>query len=480
MPLSPQIVITPETVTTKNFDITAVAFTSSTATYTATGHTFSVGDIVLVSGIAPDGYNGSFTVTAIATNTFTVSNATNGAVTDGVGNAFWADPTEFEFANYDSAYMTDNNDVNDLIETNTSLNESLSEILAAANQALADAATANANATTAVLQAGVAQTTANGKNKVTYSGSGPSGGGANGDIWFQLDGSNNVAAQYLFNGSSWVSSPITSAVIANLDAAKITSGQITGIAYNNGSGTFSVSPSGVLVATNAFITGAITATSGTFTGTIYAGAGNIGGFSLSGTYFQGTNIRINSDTGIITCAAITASGTIAANAGLTLGGTLSAGGNAFNNVGALGAASITSSGAIVSNGDLSTPNHTTTGNAANGYVFATGGRVTRSTASSLRYKENVTDLRDVPELNPRKLLDFKVRAFSYKDEYLKDDDRAGVLIPGLIAEEVDEIYPLCADYADGHVESINDRAILINLLALIQDQEKRIATLEGK
>jgi hypothetical protein len=54
------------------------------------------------------------------------------------------------------------------------------------------------------------------------------------------------------------------------------------------------------------------------------------------------------------------------------------------------------------------------------------------------------------------------------------------LIPGLIAEEVDAIYPLAVDYADGQVENINDRAILINLLALVQYQDARIKALEGK
>ena len=56
MPISPQITVTPEDITTKNFDITAVTRTSTTATYTAIGHTFSVGDIVLVSGIFPDAF----------------------------------------------------------------------------------------------------------------------------------------------------------------------------------------------------------------------------------------------------------------------------------------------------------------------------------------------------------------------------------------------------------------------------------------
>ena len=70
-----------------------------------------------------------------------------------------------------------------------------------------------------------AQTTANGKNKVYYSTSTP-GSTANtaGDIWWQYD-SGIVIGQYVgAGGTSWTSAPIGNAVIANLDAGKITSG----------------------------------------------------------------------------------------------------------------------------------------------------------------------------------------------------------------------------------------------------------------
>lgn len=50
-------------------------------TYTATGHTFIVGNSVVISGSSVSGYNGTFTITAVATNTFTVLNKTIGATT---------------------------------------------------------------------------------------------------------------------------------------------------------------------------------------------------------------------------------------------------------------------------------------------------------------------------------------------------------------------------------------------------------------
>lgn len=136
---------------------------------------------------------------------------------------------------------------------------------------------------------------------------------------------------------------------------------------------------------------------------------------------------------------------------------------------------------ITAQRDLFTPNHTTVTDAANGRVTITLGRVTRSTASSQRYKENITPIRDIAELDPKKLLDIPVRAFTYREDYLSDtDSRFGALIPGFIAEEVDAIYPTAADYEDGDVESWNDRMIVPGMLALIQDLYKEVQTLKGE
>jgi hypothetical protein len=118
--------------------------------------------------------------------------------------------------------------------------------------------------------------------------------------------------------------------------------------------------------------------------------------------------------------------------------------------------------------------------AANCWI-STSGQIRFSTASSIRYKENVTDLVNVDELNPKRLLDLPVRAFTYKDDYLtSSDDRYQQLFPGFISEEVDAIYPMAADYENGQVESWNDRLLLPGMLALIQDLYKEIAILKGE
>jgi hypothetical protein len=70
-----------------------------------------------------------------------------------------------------------------------------------------------------------AQSTANGKNTVYYSTSAPgSTPNTAGDIWWQYS-SGIVVGQFVgTGGTSWTSAPIGNAVIANLDAGKITTG----------------------------------------------------------------------------------------------------------------------------------------------------------------------------------------------------------------------------------------------------------------
>ena len=83
----------------------------------------------------------------------------------------------------------------------------------------------DANIATAQSDATAAQSTANGKNTVYYSTSAP-GSTANtaGYIWFQYS-SGIIVAQFIgAGGTSWTSTTVGNAVIANLDAGKITTG----------------------------------------------------------------------------------------------------------------------------------------------------------------------------------------------------------------------------------------------------------------
>jgi len=351
-----------------------------------------------------------------------------------------------------------------------------------------------------------AQTTADGKNKVYRQGTTPTGTFSVGDLWFNTSNDNAISR---WDGSSFVLNSLGNNALASISANKITAGTIDASvitvsninAGNISTGTLAAAriatgsldanklTAGTILASN-IATGTITATeiaAGTITaaklatgtlsannietGTLSASvgltaqSGTIGGWNITTTQlYTGTlaspNQYLNASggalfTGTTTCSAL------GVNSNLTVGGT------------------ITGSSSVTANGELFAAGHSTTTNAANGFIFTTGGRIARSTASSERYKENIVNLSQVPELDPKKLLKLPVRAFMYKEgELSKTDDRYQQFIPGLIAEEVDAIYPIAADYVNGP-ESWNDRIIIPALLSLVQDLYKRIEKLEN-
>jgi hypothetical protein len=153
----------------------------------------------------------------------------------------------------------------------------------------------DASIATALSTANAAQTSANGKNKIIYSTSAASGTGTTvGDVWWQYNGSGQIIAQWEWSGSSWISKTIGSAVIANIDAGKITAGTIsvaisleaatiTGGSININNGNFVVTSAGA-VSINA---GAFNINSGTFQvsslGSVTASSGTIGGWVLNPT-----------------------------------------------------------------------------------------------------------------------------------------------------------------------------------------------------
>jgi len=610
MPISPQITITPETITTKSFNITAVTYTSSTATYTATGHTFAVGDIVLITEVAPDGYNGSFTITATATNTFTVANTTNAVVTTATGNAFWASSTDYDLGAYSATYPTDSTDLA-VVETiangknkvyrqgttpsgtftvgdiwfDTSngnrqyywdgstwvdLQDTAIAAASSAASAASTAATAALTAATAAAAAAVAaQSTADGKNKVYRQGTTPSGTFAVGDLWFDTSNDNKISR---WDGSSWVANTLGNNALASISANKlnagsidasvitvsninagnistgylaaariqaasldasvlvagsitatqITSGTITATQIATGTITSSKIATGTITASNIaaatitsteIATGTITASNiaaNTITASKIA-AGTITATEISSSYvYAGTIAAGNITAGTVTAsvafnaASGTFSGTVTASAG-TIGGWKLSGSSLYTGtagsetqylsssggglltgtytIGSLGVNTTLTVGSTATvTGDIYAQQaiSSSTSAATNCYISTTGQIRKTSTTSSRRYKENITDIFSVTELNPKALLNLPVRAFTYKEGHIPaTDDRAGIMLPGFIAEEMDAVYPIAVDYENG-VETWNSFYLVPALLALIQDQEARIKTLEGK
>lgn len=111
-----------------------------------------------------------------------------------------------------------------------------------------------------------------------------------------------------------------------------------------------------------------------------------------------------------------------------------------------------------------------------------GKTVAYTSTSSRRYKEDIKAL-EAPELDPHRLYDLPVRQFKYHDGMiLQYDDMAGQLLPGFIAEEVEQIYPAAAihDTETGRVESWDERRIIPGLLALVQEQKETIDRLQQR
>ena len=102
-------------------------------------------------------------------------------------------------------------------------------------------------------------------------------------------------------------------------------------------------------------------------------------------------------------------------------------------------------------------------------------------SSSLRYKENVKAIEN-EELNPKNLLQAKIYQFTYKDDFLLEEDKGrGVVFPGFIVEELVEIYPKAVAIDDeGRPDGWNPNYIIPPMLELIKELYTRIEELEGK
>ena len=94
---------------------------------------------------------------------------------------------------------------------------------------------------------------------------------------------------------------------------------------------------------------------------------------------------------------------------------------------------------------------------ANLYITPSG--VFGSTSgSSERWKNSISDIMN-QELDPKRLYDVKIRQFKYNNDYISDtDERYDRFVPGFIAEELDEVYPIAVaheTHEDGTVTLVS-------------------------
>ena len=108
----------------------------------------------------------------------------------------------------------------------------------------------------------------------------------------------------------------------------------------------------------------------------------------------------------------------------------------------------------------------------NSYLENSWRKIAYESSSAKRYKHDIKPIQD-EDLDPHLLLKLPVVQFVFDKEH-EYDDMPGGIIPGIIAEDVEKIYPHAAVHKDGKIETWDERRIIPGMLALIQEQDQKI------
>ena len=115
------------------------------------------------------------------------------------------------------------------------------------------------------------------------------------------------------------------------------------------------------------------------------------------------------------------------------------------------------------------------------YTQINGKTVAFESSSARRYKHDIKPIED-KSLDPHRLLTLPVVQFKWNANHtLQYEDMRDKTIPGIIAEDVEAVYPSAVIHnADGQVESWDERRLIPGMLALIQEQDEKIKKLEAR
>ena len=233
--------------------------------------------------------------------------------------------------------------------------------------------------------------------------------------------------------------------------------------------------------------------SASFAGEITSTTGNIAGFSMDadGLINSGSTLRLFAGTtGINNVYSIYTTKPIRIGQFVQIQGTGFAGYSLVAEQGASlsnGNFTINSSGTVTSNATFNAyiyypgyPISTSGGAARVNDATTPSSRLVAASGSSIRFKENIVNISEKEGLDPSVLLNLPVRSFTYKQGYLPEDDaRYGMDLPGFIAEELEEIYPIAVDRdADGTPQRWNADFIIPGLLKIIQTQNGLIESIK--
>ena len=233
--------------------------------------------------------------------------------------------------------------------------------------------------------------------------------------------------------------------------------------------------------------------SASFAGEITSTTGNIAGFSMDadGLINSGSTLRLFAGTtGINNVYSIYTTKPIRIGQFVQIQGTGFTGYSLIGEQGmslSNGGFTINSSGTVTSNATFNAyiyypgyPISTSGGAARVNDATTPSSRLVAASGSSIRFKENIVNISEKEGLDPSVLLNLPVRSFTYKQGYLPEDDaRYGMDLPGFIAEELEEIYPIAVDRdADGTPQRWNADFIIPGLLKIIQTQNGLIESIK--
>ena len=115
-------------------------------------------------------------------------------------------------------------------------------------------------------------------------------------------------------------------------------------------------------------------------------------------------------------------------------------------------------------------------------VLPSTNQIDKKSTSTRRVKNSISN-RISEELDPEKLYDIEFIQFKYNNDYLKrSDERYDTLVPGFIAEQMNEVYPIAVDHDDSEsgCRDWNAKFLIPPMLKLIQEQKKQIDSLEER
>lgn len=118
-------------------------------------------------------------------------------------------------------------------------------------------------------------------------------------------------------------------------------------------------------------------------------------------------------------------------------------------------------------------------------LASSDGSFVLKSSSSERYKHDIQNIESssvLDEINPKKLYDINVVSYKYNDDYLRhNDQRYNIDIPGFIAEDVYEKYPIACNLdSQGRPEMWEINIMFPAALKLIQEQHEEIEKLKKR